>query len=193
MRILGINASPRFGGNTDILLDKALEGGRSKGAETKKIILNDLKLSPCQEVEYEHIKDNGLSVIEDDMHLIYKNIEKTDSIILASPIFFGSLTAQAKIMIDRFQCVWLSKKVAGKNIFNKKKAGAFICVEASKRNDFFQNAASIVKNFFYTIDVHYKEELLYTGLDKKGAVWKHPDYLENAFNLGMKIAETLLT
>ncbi len=48
MYVLGINGSPRVGGNTDILLDKALEGAKNKGAKTEKIILNKLKFSPCQ-------------------------------------------------------------------------------------------------------------------------------------------------
>ena len=51
MKILGINGSPRIGGNTDILLDKALEGAKSKGAQVEKVILNQLKFVPCQECE----------------------------------------------------------------------------------------------------------------------------------------------
>jgi len=44
MKVLGINGSPRKGGNTDILLDNALKGARNKGAEVEKIVLNDLKI-----------------------------------------------------------------------------------------------------------------------------------------------------
>ena len=101
MNILGINGSPRIGGNTDILLDKALEGAKDKGAVIEKIILNTFKFSPCQECE--NIKDDGTCIVEDDMQIIYKKIEEADAVILASPIFFGSLSAQTKMMIDRFQ------------------------------------------------------------------------------------------
>lgn len=85
MRVLGINGSPRIGGNTDILLDKVLEGARSKGAKTEKVVLNNLKFSPCQECE--NLRDDGSCIIEDDMQPLYKKIEEADRIILASPIF----------------------------------------------------------------------------------------------------------
>ena len=186
MKILGINGSPRIGGNTDILLDKVLEGARSKGAETEKVVLNNLKFSPCQECE--NLKDDGSCIIEDDMQSLYKKIEKADGVILASPIFFGSLSAQTKMMIDRFQCIWRAKYVLKIDIFKKKKIGGFISVEASTREDFFDNAKSIVKNLFKTINVSYKEELFCSGVDEKGSILKHPEVLKKAFTLGERIA-----
>ena len=186
MYVLGINGSPRIGGNTDILLDKALEGASAKGAKTEKVILNTLKFSPCQECE--NIRDDGTCIIEDDMQPLYKKIEAADAIILASPIFFGSLSAQTKMMIDRFQCSWRAKYILKKDIFKKKRKGCFISVEASTRKDFFDNAKSIVKNLFATIDADYKEELFCSGVDEKASILKHPDVLEKAFELGKRIA-----
>ena len=114
MKVLGINGSPRIGGNTDILLDKVLEGARSKGADTEKIILNKLKYSGCQECEA--VKDDGSCIVQDDMQGVYKKIKATDVFILASPIFFGSLSAQTKMMVDRFQCAWRVKYILKKDI-----------------------------------------------------------------------------
>lgn len=187
MYVLGINGSPRIGGNTDILLDKALEGAKAKGAKTEKVILNTLKFSPCQECE--NIRDDGICIIEDDLQPIYKKIDEADAIILASPIFFGSLSAQTKMMIDRFQCSWTTKYILKKDIFNKKKRkGCFISVEASTRKDFFDNAKAIVKNLFAIINVDYKEELFCPGVDEKASILKHPDILKKAFELGKRIA-----
>ena len=186
MYVLGINGSPRIGGNTDILLDKALEGAKSRGARTEKVILNTLKFSPCQECE--DVRDDGTCIIEDDMQTLYRKIEEADAIILASPIFFGSLSAQTKMMIDRFQCLWGAKYILKKSMFKKKRRGCFISVEGSKRMDFFDNARSIVKNLFATIDVEYGEELFCAGVDKKGSILKHPDTLNDAFALGERIA-----
>src|SRR3989338_614183 len=107
MYVLGINGSPRIGGNTNLLLDKALEGAKNKGAKIEKVILNKLKIVPCQECEV--VRDDGTCKIEDDFQPLYDKIKKADAIILASPIFFGSLSAQTKIMIDRFQCYWRYK------------------------------------------------------------------------------------
>ncbi len=185
MKILGINGSPRMGGNTDILLDKSLEGARNKGAQTEKIILNTLKFSPCQECE--NVRDDGTCIIEDDMQPLYKKIEQADALILASPIFFGSLSAQTKMMIDRFQCIWRAKYVLKKDIFKKKRKGAFISVEGTARKDFFDNAKTIVKNLFAVINVDYQEELFCSGVNKKGGILKYPDVLEEAFKLGERI------
>ena len=186
MKILGINGSPRGGGNTDILLDKVLEGAVSRGGETEKIFLNELRFSPCQECE--NIKDDGSCIVQDDMQEVYGKIKKTDVLVLASPIFFGSISAQTKMMVDRFQCFWRAKYILNKDIGFKKIRGAFISVEGSNRQDFFDNAKSIVRNLFAVINVEYKGELFCPDIDGKGAILRHQDCLEKAFDLGKKIA-----
>lgn len=188
--ILGINGSPRIGGNTDVLLGKTLEGARALGAKTKKIHLNNLNLSPCQEIEYEEVKENGLSVIEDDIQLIYQTIQESYALILASPIFFGSISAQTKIMIDRFQSVWVSKNLLNKQIFTQKKPGAFLCTAASHRKDFFENARFIIRNFFFSINVKYEKELFCPGVDRRGDILFQTDCLLEAFELGRNIGKT---
>jgi len=189
MKLLGINGSPRKEGNTDILLDNSLEAARDKGWKTEKIILNLLDISPPQEIEYYKVNSEGLSPIQDDMQVIYKKVEECDGIIVASPIFFGSLSAQTKIMIDRFQCVWVSKYLLKKDIFTKKKAGGFICTSASSRKDFFQNAKAVVRNLFKVINAKYREELFCPGLEDKGEVRDQPDFLKSAYELGKKIIQ----
>jgi len=185
MKVLGINGSPRIGGNTDILLDKALGGAKAKGADVEKIILNDLRFSPCQECE--NAKDDGSCLLPDDMQEVYRKIKDVDVIILASPIFFGSLSAQTKMMVDRFQCLWRTKYTLKKDIGYKRIKGAFISVEGSDRKDFFEDARSIIKNLFATINAEYKEELFCSNIDKKAGVLKRSDYLKKAFELGKKL------
>ena len=200
MNILGINGSPRIGGNTDILLDRVLEGARKAGAGAEKITLSNLAFSPCLECEVpegyevpgkcEELKDNGCCILEDDMRLIYKKIKDSDALVVASPIFFGSISAQTKMMIDRFQCTWRAKYILKKDLFRKRKKGAFISVSASDRKDFFDNAKMVIRNFFATVNVEYKEELFCPGVEKKGYISKHGDFLKKAYKLGLKIAET---
>ena len=186
MKVLGISGSPRIKGNTDILLDRVLEGAKTKGADIEKIILNKLKFSPCQECE--SLKDDGTCIVQDDMQDVYKKIKEADALILASPIFFGSLSAQTKMMIDRFQCLWRAKYILKKDIGFKKIKGTFISVEGSDRKDFFDNAKSIVKNLFATINADYREELFCPGVDEKGKILKHPDCLKKAFDLGVRLS-----
>ena len=187
MKVLGISGSPRTGGNTDILLDKALEGSAACGAQIDKIILNDLNIHPCQEEEYDNVTSDGFSVVDDGIQVVYEKIKASDALILASPIFFGSLSAQTKTMIDRFQCVWLAKKKYGKEAFSGK-TGGFICVEATTREDFFDNARSIVRHFFATINVKYAGEVLCPGVEKKGDILRHLKSLEKACEMGKALA-----
>jgi len=186
MKILGINCSPRIGGNTDILLDRVLEGARANNAETEKIALNKLSFSPCQECE--GLSEDRECIIKDDMHLVYTQLRDADAVILASPIFFGSLSAQAKMMIDRFQCTWQLKYILNKDTGYKEKKGVFISVEGSDRKDFFDNARSIAKNFLATINAEYAGELFCSGVDEKAGILKHPGCLKKAFELGLKLS-----
>jgi len=189
MNILSINGSPRHGGNTDVLIDKALEGVVSKGAEVDRILLRDLDISPCREAEYEMISDNGLSVIEDDIYVVFEKLKKCDAIIIGSPIFFGSVSAQLKTMIDRFQCVWVAKNIEEKVIFPKSIKGAFISVQATGRKDFFDNAESIIRHFFTTVNAEYVGKIFCPGVDAKGSVLAKPDMLKEAYRLGQKLAD----
>ena len=185
MKVLGVNGSPRVGGNTDILLDKVLEGARAKGADTEKIILNELDFAPCQECE--DIRNDGTCIIEDDFIGVYRKIKEADCIVIASPIFFGSISAQTKMMIDRFQCAWWAKYKYDKDLFEKRKVGAFVSVAATSRTDFFENAKTVVKHFFSVTNIEYKEELYCTGFDEKGSVLKSAETLKKALKLGEKL------
>lgn len=188
MKVLGISSSPRPGGNSDALLDKALEGAASRGADTLKLSLRDMDIHHVSEEEYDRSADSGLSVVHDGMDRVFSEIKSSDLIIFAAPVFFGSLPSLAKAMIDRFQCVWFTRNVLGKEIFDSRKKGAFICVAGSDRKDFFDNARSIVKHFFATINADYSGDLFAMRLDKKGDVLSHPEILSQAFELGKRLA-----
>jgi len=165
-----------------MLLDRVLEGAASAGARTAKVILNELDFVPCQECE--DLKDDGSCKIEDELQPVYDQINEADVLILASPVFFGSVSAQTKMMIDRFQCLWRAKFILETVRSEELKKGAFICVEASDREDFFDNARSIVKNFFKTTGFSYDDEIMCPGVENKGDVAKFPEVMEKAFKMG---------
>ena len=104
MKVVGIYGSPRKGGNTDILLDKALEGARSAGAEVTPIYARKLEMGGC--LECGGCDKTGKCVVKDDMREVYPLLESADVIFLASPIFFYSMSAQVKAIIDRGQAMW---------------------------------------------------------------------------------------
>ena len=100
MKILGIMGSPRIGGNSDILLDLALSGAESAGADVEKIILNKKKISGCQDCK--KCNETGLCVLKDDMPEIHKKILEADAIVHSVPVYFWSMTAQMKAYLDRW-------------------------------------------------------------------------------------------
>ncbi|MDD5633934.1 MAG: flavodoxin family protein [Candidatus Omnitrophica bacterium] len=188
MKVLGICGSPRSGGNSETLLDIALATARKNGAQTEKLVLNKLKISPCQEKEYEKMGEKGLSVVNDDMKIVFDAFEGANAILIATPIFFGSVSGQTKIMVDRFHSVWLAKHVFKKEIFNSKKIGGFISVQAGDREDFFMNARSIIRNLYATLGIQYKYELFCPNVSGKHDVSAHKEYLDKAAEIGRALA-----
>jgi multimeric flavodoxin WrbA len=184
LKVLGIMGSPRIKGNTDLLLDEALRGAQSQGAEVEKITVANLKIAPCREI-YACLKD-GNCVIRDDMDGIYPKILAADAIIVASPIFFYTVSAQLMPLISRCQALW-SRKYVLKNMNIPLKKGAFIAVGATRGAKLFDGPKLTIKYFFQAINAEYKEELLIRGVDKKGEIKQHPTALADAYELGKKL------
>ena len=187
MKILGIMGSPRIKGNTDVLLDQALEGARSQGAEVEKIIIDKLNIAPCR--EYYGCARDGNCVIRDAMDEVYPKLLSADGVIIASPMFFYGLSAQAKALIDRCQALWARKHILKQNLSGSGRKGAFIAVGATKGKNLFNGSILTVKYFFEAIGVDYSDELLIRGVDQRGEIREHPTALADAFDLGRKLAQ----
>ncbi len=193
VRVLGIGGSPRRGGNTDLLLAEFLRGAESQGAETKTIVLNSLRISPCQHCDA--CFEAGICRIKDDMQSIYPELEAADVIVLAAPMHFMGLSAQTKLMIDRCQSLWARKyilKVPPLGAEADKRRGFFIAVGGTKYASLFQGAITVVKALFICLDITYAGEMLFKGIDKKGEVKGHPEALKQAFEAGQKIVSDFI-
>ncbi len=189
-KILGICGSPRRGGNTEILLDQALSGAACAGAIIEKIVLNELCLKLCQNCG--GCSKTGACVIKDDMRKLYEKVGESDALIVASPIYFGSLSAQTKVMIDRFQPYWVRKYILKKPVSKKKyRKGVFLSVGAADKKAFFNNAKSIIKIFFIILNIKYFGDLFCGGVDKAGEIGKRTALLEKSFELGAKLAKSV--
>jgi len=185
VKILGIMGSPRIKGNTDLLLDEALKGAQSQEAETEKIILDKLKIAPCREY-YGCLKD-GNCVIRDDMDDIYPKLLDADAIVVASPIFFYTVSAQVLAFISRCQALWARKYIL-KNLDIPLRKGTFIAVGATRGEKLFDGPKLTMKYFFKAINAEYTDELLIRGVDKRGEIKEHPTALTEAFELGKRLA-----
>jgi len=179
--------SPRIRGNTDLLLDEALKGAQSEGAEVEKLIVDKLKIAPCREY-YGCLRD-GNCVIRDDMDNIYPRLLEADSVIVASPMFFYGLTSQVKALIDRCQALWARRYILKQGPPDSGRKGAFIAVGATRGEKLFDGAILTVKYFFQTIGVKYADELLVRGVDKRGEIKQHPAALSDAFELGRRLVQ----
>jgi multimeric flavodoxin WrbA len=188
MRVLGIAGSPRRGGNTDLLLAEVMKGAASRGAEVKTIVLNDLKITPCQHCDA--CLKAGRCRLDDDMQTVYRELEQADRVVLASPVQFMGPTAQMKLMIDRCQALWARKYVLKRPPLNdrRERKGLFVSVGALKKPGLFTPSVTIVKTLFRVLDVTYAGELLFPGIDERGAIAGHPEALSQAFLAGQKLA-----
>jgi multimeric flavodoxin WrbA len=104
MKAIGINGSPRKKWNTAALLEKALEGAASQGAETESFHLYDLAYKGCVSCfacKTKGGKSYGRCAVKDDLSPILKKVEEVDVIILASPIYFGTVTGEMRSFMER--------------------------------------------------------------------------------------------
>jgi multimeric flavodoxin WrbA len=187
--VLGIAGSPRRGGNTDLLLAEVMKGAASKGVEVKNIILCQLNIAPCQHGD--RCLESGSCQLDDDMQMVYKELAKADRIVLASPLHFMGVTAQAKAMIDRCQALWVKKDKLNLPPLGDRRLrkGLFVSVGGRKAANLFQPAVATVKAFFASLDIDYTGELVFSGIDDKGAITQYPDALKQAYLAGQKLVE----
>jgi multimeric flavodoxin WrbA len=193
--ILAIHGSPRRNGNTSTLLKRAVEGAMSMGANVEEIILRDLKMSPCLEIY--GCKEQGRCAIQDDFQVVYEKLLNCDGLMLASPIFFYTVSAHTKIFMDRCQSLWVKKYWSAAatgtppNFENNPKKGLFISVGATRGKRLFEGTLFTVRYFLDTLDMKLWRSLLYRGLDGAGEVLTFPEYLDEAYNSGADLCRAL--
>jgi multimeric flavodoxin WrbA len=191
-KIVAIYGSPRRNGNTATLLRHAVQGARDSDVQVEEIVLRDLKISPCLEIY--GCKKTGECAIKDDFQKVRNQILESQGLILASPIFFYTVSAHTKILMDRFQSLWVKKYWIDKTPKNQRmieRKGLFIAVGATQGKKLFDGTLLTIKYFFDVLDMELFRSLLYRGLDFEGDVLKHPEYLEEAYLAGKTFAEAL--
>lgn len=103
MKVLSVLGSPRKNGYTSALLESYTSGLKENNdeLEIKEIYLENLTIYGCKGCNACQLKKVDLCISDDDMINIYKYVKESDVIIMASPIYFFSVTAQMKMMLDR--------------------------------------------------------------------------------------------
>jgi multimeric flavodoxin WrbA len=191
LKVFGIAGSPRTNGNTETLLDWALESAGARGADVRKIRVCSMKFSPC--LECGCCDATGECVQDDDMHDIYPEFLAADRIVIATPMFFMNMPAQMKAFIDRFQCLWARKYLLNQPLRADpgQHAGYVLAAGGTKGQSLFHGLNQLLKCFFSIVDVDFDEasSLYYWKIDKKGAIEKREGAREEAAALGELIAK----
>jgi multimeric flavodoxin WrbA len=123
MKAIGINGSPRKGWNTFLLVQEALKGAASRGAETGLVNLYDLDFSGCLSC-FECKRKGGPSLgrcaLKDDLAPVLERIAACDLLVLGSPIYIGEVTAAVRAFIERFTFQYVSYRNDG-STFNTRR------------------------------------------------------------------------
>ena len=135
MKILGLSFSPRKNGNTMLLLNEALKGAQQEGADIELYSVADKNIKPCDGCRACY--KTGICHTQDDMQELFEKLLAADGIIFGSPVYFYSMTAQAKMVIDRT----ISFNRPERSLANK--VGGVIVVAGSQGN------VDVLKEFYF--------------------------------------------
>ena len=189
VKVIGIIGSPRTGSNTEIHVKKSLETAKSVGAETEIINLAHAEIEPC--IACDICKSTGECSIYDDMREITRKLEDAHGIIIGSPVYFGNVSSQVKMFMDRSRPLRADFKL-------KDKVAGAIAVGAS-RNGGQETTITAIHQFLLIQDAiivgdgapmaHYGG----AGVSGAAGVAAEDDMgLETSANLGKRVAELAL-
>ncbi len=177
MKILALIGSPRKGSNTDILVEKILEGAKENGHISEKIYLYDYEILPC--IDCRNCK-RGLFIctIEDMMHEIYSKMENADLIIFGTPIYWYGPTGQMKLLIDRMRPFIETKKLKNKKgvIVSPSEEGPKACGPLIE----------MFKMSFDYLGMEFAGKILASAYER-GEIKNNQKELKNAYEFGLAL------
>ncbi|MBU7013383.1 MAG: flavodoxin family protein [Theionarchaea archaeon] len=172
-KVLGIVGSPHLEGNTDRLVAAVLKGAEEAGAETEKIILNTLEISPCQACNTCH--KTGRCVQEDDMLTVLDKMERSHVWVLGTPVYWWGPSAQFKAFLDRWYGV-------DRAVFKDKSAVIVITLGGSE--SYAKYTVGILTSVLPYLNIEHIGTVL-----APGGIPGTPHILEKAFHVGLESIE----
>ncbi len=180
-RVLVFKGSPRAAGNSSVLADQAAAGARASGAEVEVFSLHTMDIHPCDACDT--CQETGVCVLKDDMQILYPKLTTADAIVIASPIYWFTMSAQTKLFIDR----WYGLESQQGNPLNGKNFGILLTYGDS--DPYSSGAINAIRTF--------QDMLRYIGGNIRGLVYgtamdvgdaqKQPQLMERAYQLGEKL------
>jgi multimeric flavodoxin WrbA len=178
-RALGVVGSPRYGGNTEILVDEVLRGAAEAGAQTEKVILNQLNVAPCQACG--RCMSTGECAQRDDMPTLLEQMKRSQIWVLGTPVYWSGPTAQFKAFLDR----WYS---ARKVEFEKPRV-VLVMPMGEPDVSYADCTVQTVKTALAYLTVELFSVLPVPDVWDLGEVREHPDAIEAAYHAGREAAE----
>ena len=179
MKAIGVVGSPRKNGNTEILTKHTLRAIEEEGLDTEIIKLAGLDIRPCDACMV--CRDEEQCPIDDDLFPLYTKIKEAEAIILASPVYYGSVTALLKAFMERTGYIGRSGRV-----FAGKVGGPLVVARRAGQNFTF---AQIM--YWFHILGFYMPGSTYWNIAfgrEKGEVRGDEEGLKTAWNFGKNIA-----
>ena len=192
MVVTGVVGCPWEGGDTDIMVSAVLNAVNEAGGRTEKIYVTDLDVRPCQACQENPAP--GYCQYDDDMGRIYAALEISDAVVVGSPAYYDSLSADLKIVVERSSC--LAQTVAlpdGSRVrrsrLAKAKKGIFIWVAETSHEP--QDAMIMLRRWFEGSNIELVQTVVITDAERGGGPENKPELLEQAYESGRKLAASL--
>lgn len=180
--MLIIKSSPRPKGNSNTLADQVAIGASQSGAHVDTISLHGMDIRPCDACD--SCIETGACVLKDDMQPLNSLLLNADALVLSSPIYWFTYSAQLKTFIDRWYSVWNYKK----DFLKGKPVGIVLSYgDSDLHNSGGINAIHSFETLFRFLQADIKG-IIHASLDAEGDVLKHPHLLDQARNFGIKLA-----
>ncbi len=194
--MLAIMASPREGGNTELLFNEFCRGVEDSGGEVDKVIMRDYNIKPCVEI-YGCLKTGRCVIKGDDFDAIYDKLETCSALMVASPVFFYNFPAPFKALIDRCQAFYVRKYMRNDPIPGTRLA-YLLSVGGCKKHEVktprrgvFTGMKLTMNNWLDCLSMKLQDTLLYGEIDAKGDILQHPTAMQDAYELGKKATQNL--
>lgn len=187
-KILAVAGSARRGGNSDRILEAALDVMRDRGAEVETVIPRELDVTPCRSCW--GCWETGACVVRDAMQDIYVRFSEVDHIVVGSPVYFTSVPGHLKLLIDRFQCFWVRTFRLGEPP-EPRRQGMFLSVGAMDRDQFYKCSRQVITSWFACLNMKCTLSRFFPGLDDKDDIDAHPDYLDRARQAAERFMDTV--
>jgi multimeric flavodoxin WrbA len=186
--VLAIAGGTRPGGNSELLLDRAIQGATAVGGNVEKVRLLDRQISPCICPHSEDCLPTGVCTVLDDMQELYQKLRAADVVFLAFPITFRGVPAQTKTMFDRTQALWAMKYRLGRAVRRTSGTGSSLVIATADRDDphEFEGAMQATRSWLVSFDFKEQHRLLFNGLVRPRDVDLHPEYLEESYLAGRR-------